>query len=337
MAESPNSSDGLTSIPVTQLDRRAALLRGLSPTPARPSAPQGTPIAAKDDELAQLERDQRIKEIQHKLRMQELAEAKAQAELDAIRRQGNTTQGIRDDDETETGEKYPHEVLQIVQQTPGVAPKDIHLILTHKFNPYNLTRLRSTIGARPREQQDVTRIDSTTQQLVLKRTVGTIKDFGNDPLVWVECFSNYARIIGLLFGAKHPRIMPAMAHFLSRVVRHAHDYEWQSVLEFALHRHEQAAALQILDPDAWEKVPEEWNAHYFNPTTLRMLSNKRPKTSQGGRATSPSSPRVSPNDNSVTCDAYNSVRGCAWERCKRRHACKRCDSNTHGAANCNKK
>jgi hypothetical protein len=86
MAESPNSSDGLTSIPVTQLDRRAALLRGLSPTPARPSAPQGTPIAAKDDELAQLERDQRIKEIQHKLRMQELAEAKAQAELDAIRR-----------------------------------------------------------------------------------------------------------------------------------------------------------------------------------------------------------------------------------------------------------
>jgi hypothetical protein len=162
MAESPNSSDGLTSIPVTQLDRRAALLRGLSPTPARPSAPQGTPIAAKDDELAQLERDQRIREIQHKLRMQELAEAKAQAELDAIRRQGNTTQGIRDDNETETGEKYPHEVLQIVQQTLSVALKDIHLILTHKFNLYNLTRLRSTIRARPCEQQDVTRINSTT-------------------------------------------------------------------------------------------------------------------------------------------------------------------------------
>ena len=105
MAESPTSSDGLTSIPATQLDRRATLLRGLSPTPARPAAPQATPLAAKDDELAQLERDQRIKEIHHKLRMQELAEAKAQAELDAIRRQGNTTQGIRDDGEPETGEK----------------------------------------------------------------------------------------------------------------------------------------------------------------------------------------------------------------------------------------
>jgi hypothetical protein len=51
--------------------------------------------------------------------------------------------------------------------------------------------------------------------------------------------------------------MPAMAYFLSRVVRHAHDYEWQSVLEFALYRHEQAAALQILDSDAWEKVLDE--------------------------------------------------------------------------------
>jgi hypothetical protein len=43
--------------------------------------------------------------------MQELAEAKAQAELDAIRRQGNTTQRIRDDDEPETGKKYPYKVL----------------------------------------------------------------------------------------------------------------------------------------------------------------------------------------------------------------------------------
>jgi hypothetical protein len=63
MAESPSSSDGLTSIPGAKLDKRAALLRGLSPTPARPTALQGTPLAAKGDELAQLERDQRISEI----------------------------------------------------------------------------------------------------------------------------------------------------------------------------------------------------------------------------------------------------------------------------------
>jgi hypothetical protein len=67
MDESPDSSNGLTSIPVAQLDRRAALLRGLSPTPARPTALQASPLVAKDDELAQLERDQRVREIQHKL------------------------------------------------------------------------------------------------------------------------------------------------------------------------------------------------------------------------------------------------------------------------------
>jgi hypothetical protein len=78
------------SIPVAQLDGRASLLRGLSPTPARPTTPQGTPLAAKDNELAQLERDQRIREIQHKVHMQERAEAKAQAKLDAICCQGNT-------------------------------------------------------------------------------------------------------------------------------------------------------------------------------------------------------------------------------------------------------
>jgi hypothetical protein len=89
-------------------------------------------------------------------------------------------------------------------------------------------------------------------------------------------------MIGLLFGAKHPRVMPAMAHFLSRVVRHAHDYEWQSVLEFALHRHEQAAALQILDPDAWEKVPDEWNAHYSTLRRYACCQTSVPKRLKAG-------------------------------------------------------
>jgi hypothetical protein len=120
MADFPAFPDRLepVSIPATQLDRHNALPRGSSPhTPLYvdgPATPQRASVAAKDDELAQLERDHRIKEIQHKLRMQELAEAKAQAELDAIRCQGSTTQthqGTRDDDDTEIGEKYPQEVI----------------------------------------------------------------------------------------------------------------------------------------------------------------------------------------------------------------------------------
>lgn len=237
-----------------------------------------SPLRVQDAALQKAERDLALRKIQHEINMQELAEAKMRAEVDALQR-SNAITAIQNIDDERTGEKYSQEVIDVVDKIPGAYPKDIHSILTHKFNPLNLTRLRLGIGLRPREQQDVTRIDSTTQQLVLKRIVGSLKDFGDNPLIWIESFSNYMRIIGLLFGKKHADVWPAMNHFMSRIVRHSHDYEWQSVLAFALARHEHASNGQIPNPKAWDSVPEEWSAFYFNPTTLR--SNKRPRPTQG--------------------------------------------------------
>ncbi|KAF2740069.1 hypothetical protein EJ04DRAFT_559100 [Polyplosphaeria fusca] len=65
----------------------------------------------------------------------------------------------------------------------GASPKDLSDIVRHKFNPWNLARLRTGVGQRHLDQHGVTRIDSVTQQLVLKRSVGSVKDFGSDSSV----------------------------------------------------------------------------------------------------------------------------------------------------------
>jgi len=260
--------------------------------------------------------------------MRQKAEEKADEEIRALRR-GNNSTPVNEGEDEPTGERFPLQVLEIVQQVPGVAPKDIHLILQHKFEAENLTRLRNDVGTRPREDSQTAEFDPTTRQLTVKRARGSTKDFGDTPLLWIECFTTYTRIIGLLFAAEHPSVLPAMLHFMARVIRHSHAYDWLSVLQFALAWHKQVAATSVLDPTAWQKVPDEWTAYYINPSTVKSV--KKAKSTQNVKAT------AQPNDKSTICDNFNASKGCSADWCHRSHTCKICNSDTHGAVNCRKK
>ncbi|KAF2177476.1 hypothetical protein K469DRAFT_719816 [Zopfia rhizophila CBS 207.26] len=195
------------------------------------STAPATPAAQR---LTELQIQNQIEELEHQQRMRQKAEEKADEEIRALRRTNNSTPGTNEGDDKPIGERFSLQVLEVVQQVPGISPKDIHLILQHKFEAENLTRLRNDFGAKAREDSQTAEFDQATRQLTVKRVRGSIKYFGDNTLIWIECFTNYTRIIGLLFNAEHPLVLPAMLHFMARVIRHSHAYGRLSVLQFAL-------------------------------------------------------------------------------------------------------
>ena len=70
--------------------------------------------------------------------------------------------------------------------------------------------------------------------MIMKRPRGSPKDFGSTPDIWIASFTNYIRIIALLFFADHPGAVIGMLHFLRRVQDLAQTHAWDAVLSFAL-------------------------------------------------------------------------------------------------------
>ncbi|KAF2730786.1 hypothetical protein EJ04DRAFT_579640 [Polyplosphaeria fusca] len=270
-------------------------------TNATPEALEALRLKNEAQQIA-YEMEARERRRTHERQMQELQLQEMQEKIKAQQRAAGA---IRDDDEATQGEQVSPEVLSLMNKLPGATPRDLSSIVRHKFNPWNLARLRANVGQRQPDQHDVTRIDSVTQQLVLKRSVGSAKDFGSDSSIWLESFINYTRIVAIIWGNKHPEALPAMLSFMSFVVRQSLSYEWTTVLSFAIEYHSRAYGSSILDPTAWEPIPVDWIAHYFNPTTL---SNKRPRQSvslQARRLSPP--PRQVSNNKSVICNNFNKI------------------------------
>ncbi|KAF2174486.1 hypothetical protein K469DRAFT_708479, partial [Zopfia rhizophila CBS 207.26] len=138
------------------------------------------PATSAAQRLAELQIQNQIEELEHQQRMRQKAEEKADEEIRALRRTNNSTPGEGDDEPI--GERFSLQVLEVVQQVSGVSPKEIHLILQHKFEAENLTRLRNDVGTRPREDSQTAEFDPATRQLTVKRVRGLIKDFGDNAL-----------------------------------------------------------------------------------------------------------------------------------------------------------
>ncbi|KAF2730879.1 hypothetical protein EJ04DRAFT_567335 [Polyplosphaeria fusca] len=252
------------------------------PPPVHAPAPTPAPTP---ESLEELRRQNEAEQIAHDREMRAL---QLQEIRERIRVQQRATRAVVEDDEA-------------AQE-----------IVRHKFNPWNLARLRTGVGQRHLDQHDVTRIDSVAQQLVLRRSVGSAKDFGSDSSIWLESFTNYTRIVAIIWGKKHPEVVPAMLSFTSFVIRQSLSHDWSSVLNFAIAFHSRACGTNILDPTQWEPVPEAWISHYFNAATL---SSKRLRQNDSGgsrsRARGSLSQKASqPNDKTVTCKNFNKLKGC---------------------------
>ncbi|KAF2735905.1 hypothetical protein EJ04DRAFT_511368 [Polyplosphaeria fusca] len=316
--------------PVTAQPPRDPIANQPPPVHAPAPIPAPTP-----ESLEELRRQNEAEQITHDREMRAL---QLQEIRERIRMQQKATGAVVEDDEAAQGEQYSPEVLNLMNKLPGASPKDLSEIVRHKFNPWNLARLRTGIGQRHLDQHDVTRIDSVTQQLVLKRSVGSAKDFGSDSSIWLESFTNYTRIVAIVWGKKHPEAVPAMLSFISFVIRQSLSYDWSSVLSFAIAFHSRACGTNILDPTQWEPVPEAWVSHYFNAATL---SSKRLRRNDSGgsrsRARRSLSPKSSqPNDKTVICENFNKSKGCNFWGCNRRHECRKCKSTSHGESACSK-
>ena len=262
--------------------------------------------------------------IKHNEKMQALALAAAEAAgVPAASHVNNTD---------EPSEQFPPQVLTTVTQFPGVQARDISLILSQKFDAINLPRLRLGVGAPAEELRHTTRLDPLTSQLVVTKARGQYKDFGEDPFVWTESFLIYIRIIYVLHATEHPSIIPAMLHFLSRVLRYSQSYQWVAVRRFAIDWHNSVLAQGYLDPTIWRTIPDEWVSAYISQDVLR--SAKRAKVDLPVRAGAVQ-PKGS-NDALAICMKWNSTNGCSQSWCKRRHECEKCASSEHPAYRCRK-
>ena len=226
-------------------------------------------------------------------------------------------------DDFDSGEQFAPQVLTTTAQFPGVQAKEVSLILYGKLDPISLPKLRNAIGNLNEDLQHLTRFNNSTGRLVLTKARGTYKDFGETPTIWVESFVVYVRIVSALFGHDHPLVVPAMLHFLSRVLLWANSHEWTAVLRLAIDWHSHALSTSQLQPDTWQKVPIEWIDAYISSATLASRAVKRVKSDNNLRPLG-----------DATCNKFNSAEGCTWDKCRRTHKCSRCGSRDHAGLNC---
>lgn len=284
------------------------------------------------DEVAKARAEEELAALRHNARMRQLAEEKIQAEINAIRSQSQgapqaptTATPLPDDDIL--GELLPPHLRTINKSFPGVQMQHFVAIYTHKFDPWNLHKLRTGIGSRATETRATPLLDPATNKLYFEKPTGKAKDFGDDSVTWTACFVTYTRIISSYWGTTHPALVPAMLHFLSRVLRLAETYLWPKVLDFAISWHQDAIATGPLAPEAWHTISQEFQDYFFTQDALRSIKKAKSDVSLRQR---------SPNDSSQSCENYNSAKGCSADWCKRSHTCRKCKATGHGATTCKK-
>jgi hypothetical protein len=323
-------SDANTIVLNTQLPKSAQSTQGTQKTP---TASEITRLKALLEER-QLQNE--LAKIDHdaQMRVHELAEAAAKAATAAAVGAGPSSPGTIYGDDFYSGEQFTPQVLNTTTQFPGVQAKDVSLILYGKFDPFSLPKLRAAIGSNDDDLQHLTRLDNTTGRLMITRTRGNLKDFGDTPAIWTESFVIYIRIVSALFSQDHPLAVPAMLHFLSRVLQWATSHEWHAVLRLATAWHHNVMSTSQLAPESWRVVPLEWVDMYLTNTTLASRAIKRVKSDALLKVASAPNTERSPNSPEVTCHKWNTLDSCNVDWCKRAHICSRCKSTDHPAHKC---
>jgi hypothetical protein len=242
-----------------------------------------------------------------------------------------------DGDEADlVGEQLPDIVVTTAAQCVGTPARQILRIFNGTFKEWDLLKLRP---ARARlAAEALTTAVAADGSLTWHRTPHTAKDYGTVG-IWAECFAHYMRIIGLLFGAQHWPVLPAMARYLALVLRKATAYRDTEVIAFAMHWAEQALIKGPLLPESWAPLPDEYTTDLLGPEALR-----RPQHAGAGTSTSGTADRVGggrkrkASDSKVAdqvCNNFNTGT-CNYPGCRRRHDCAKCGKEGHAALACPK-
>jgi hypothetical protein len=264
-----------------------------------------------------------------------LAEARAREEA-ARRSTGHTTAGLRgledEDDRDLIGEHLPDLVVAVSGQCVGTPVRQILRIFNGTFKEWDLIKLRPA-RARPAADPLTTAV-AADGTLTWHRSVHTVKDYGT-VMVWAECFVLYMRIIGLLFGAQHTQVMPAMCRYLILVLRKAVAYRDAEVIIFAMHWAQQALTKGPLLPESWAPLPDEYTADLLGAEALRKPPSV---TGSGASERAGNGRKRKASDIDVAdqvCNKFNAGT-CSFPGCRRRHACTKCGKDGHPATACPK-
>ncbi|KAF2470843.1 uncharacterized protein BDR25DRAFT_303470 [Lindgomyces ingoldianus] len=123
--------------------QRATRSQTLDPNSSN-AVPNSQPPEGDDDEL--LQREERA----HRRRMMQLEAAEAEARIENLRQASSATSGRSQGlDDICAGENYTPAITNIINEMPGIAPRDIYLISEQKFDPVNLSRLHVPSAAAP--------------------------------------------------------------------------------------------------------------------------------------------------------------------------------------------
>jgi hypothetical protein len=291
------------------------------------------------DAAVQKSTEEQIKEAQLRMLLSQAREAEARArkaehEELLARRAIQPTEVL----EEELGESIYSEASRSVHATfPEVSIRDIHLIATRKFNPEDLHKLQQSRVARAAEESNVMTIDPATNVMTLKRGRSTIKNYGNDASIWLNCFITYSLISTALFGKDQPQIYQAMMLFQQQIYKHAQVYQWEAVYELAMAHHNQVAVDGLLDALKWFPIPPTLVSAFLTPqNVLARDSSPAKRLQQNLPHHKKPFEKKDTNHSGYTCNGWNSG-ACSFEGCQRLHGCSRCRSRDHKATACRTK
>jgi len=273
--------------------------------------------------LAKHEREMEILDIQKKTA--ELAAAAAASSQGAP---GRSNAGLYEDS---TGEISP-QTLSLLVAHPGVPERLITAITKGTFNPLDLYKLRR--GQSQFDINDGDELAMTDKGIKVKKTTGTLKDYGDNPKIWQAGFTTYMLIMSSLYGKDFPGLIHALLSFFQEVMMLADIYPWRDqVLHLAIDHHTLVTHQGVTNVKEWA-IPSSRRDNYCRSTMSKSInadsSRKRNNSdSQGNRETYRDQARK------TICSKFNSS-GCTYGRCIRKHECEKCGSIDHGAAVCKK-
>jgi hypothetical protein len=122
-----------------------------------------------------------------------------------------------------------------------------------------------------------------------------------------------------------------MVLFHRRICDLARAYKWQDcILQMALDHHQMVVdkgdlAVSLSD---WE-IGKALERSYLRPDNVLPAKTTTPPipTTRSTRST------AAPNNDTVICEKFNSLGGCHWRTCHRRHVCSKC-GNDHSVLSC---
>lgn len=100
----------------------------------------------------------------------------------------------------------------------------------------------------------------------IKKTRGSVKDFGRSPAIWLDGFMVYSDITHQLFGPKFPALPSALLRFCRQIIDLSKIYVWNdAVLLLALRYHQHVIRSGQTNREQWFPIPDNVVYQFCRP------------------------------------------------------------------------